>query len=212
MDATLKHPKWSARELNGTIRRMIPTSVGVISRLVETSYRARPVFMGPSCKTGTWGDCVETMEIVVEAWKCLPHGDVLEALFGHSRMIDGHSDNCSVTELHDRFMSAMNLDYIYERHPELEREPRQLKMFRMRHMDPLHFKAELHAGSCDLKLCWEAAVTKAEVFQVETAHLVRFRHILDLPLAAIFLLVGSPQQQFEPWLGYSGSRGSTINV
>ncbi|KAJ7827074.1 hypothetical protein B0H13DRAFT_2120048 [Mycena leptocephala] len=41
---------------------------------------------------------------------CLLGDDVLEALFGRSRMISGHSPNCSVAELRDRFMSAMNLD------------------------------------------------------------------------------------------------------
>ncbi|KAK7013380.1 hypothetical protein R3P38DRAFT_3322492 [Favolaschia claudopus] len=68
--------------------------------------------------------------------------DVLESLFGRSRMICGHSPNSSVAELQHRFNSAMNLDRIYERYPELE--------------------PELRAKSCDLEACWSAAVPMAE--------------------------------------------------
>ncbi|KAJ7140069.1 hypothetical protein C8R43DRAFT_858013, partial [Mycena crocata] len=96
---------------------------------------------------------------------CLLGDDVLEALFGRSRMIGGHSPNCSVGELRDRFGSAMNLDYIYEHHPELERQPRRLNMFRMRHVDhlrPSHFTRELRADSVDLEARWVAAVKATE--------------------------------------------------
>ncbi|KAJ7823384.1 hypothetical protein B0H13DRAFT_2125344 [Mycena leptocephala] len=95
---------------------------------------------------------------------CLLGDDVLEALFGRSR-IGGHSPNCSTGELRDRFASAMRLDHIYEQHPELERKPRRLNMFRIRHVDhlrPSHFKRELCADSCDLEVCWSAAVKAAE--------------------------------------------------
>ncbi|KAJ6524757.1 hypothetical protein B0H19DRAFT_842443, partial [Mycena capillaripes] len=54
---------------------------------------------------------------------CLLGDDFLEALFGRSRMIGGHSPNSSTSELQNRFNSAMNLDYIYRKHPELERKP-----------------------------------------------------------------------------------------
>ncbi|KAJ7701118.1 hypothetical protein B0H17DRAFT_906357, partial [Mycena rosella] len=83
--------------------------------------------------------------------------DVLEALFGRARMLGGHSPNCSTGELRDHFGSAMTLDYIYEEHPEWERKPRRLNMFRMRHVDhlrPVHLTGELRANSCDLKSCW----------------------------------------------------------
>ncbi|KAJ7658036.1 hypothetical protein B0H17DRAFT_1145739 [Mycena rosella] len=96
---------------------------------------------------------------------CLLGDDVLEALFGRSRMIGGHSPNCSVGELRDRLGSAMNLDYIYEHHPEFERKPRRLNFFRMRHVDhlrPQHWKGELRADSCDLKRCWTLAVKDTE--------------------------------------------------
>jgi len=54
---------------------------------------------------------------------CLLGDDVLEALFGRLRMIGGHSPNSSVGELHNCFCSAMNLNHIYQEHPELERNP-----------------------------------------------------------------------------------------
>ncbi|KAJ6533880.1 hypothetical protein DFH09DRAFT_932574 [Mycena vulgaris] len=91
--------------------------------------------------------------------------DVLEALFGRSRMIGGHAPNCSAGELRNRFGSAMTLDYIYDQHPELERQPRRLNMCRMRHVDhlrPIHFKRELRAESCNLEMCWSRAVKAAE--------------------------------------------------
>ncbi|KAF8205855.1 hypothetical protein K438DRAFT_1578650 [Mycena galopus ATCC 62051] len=53
------------------------TSVGAISRLSETGYGARPVFMGPSCKTGSWKECLRTMEIVLEVWKRSAYGERL---------------------------------------------------------------------------------------------------------------------------------------
>ncbi|KAJ6603057.1 hypothetical protein B0H10DRAFT_1743837, partial [Mycena sp. CBHHK59/15] len=90
---------------------------------------------------------------------CLLGDDVLEALFGRSRMIGGHSPNCSVAELRDRFMSAMNLDWIYEQCPEFERQPRRLNLTRMGHVDhlrPRHFKRELRAKSCDLPAVWKS--------------------------------------------------------
>ncbi|KAJ7620823.1 hypothetical protein DFH06DRAFT_942933, partial [Mycena polygramma] len=102
----------------------------------------------------------------LKVYICLLGDDVLEALFGRSRMIGGHSPNCSCGELRDRFGSAMTLDYIYEKHPELERKPRRLNMFRMRHVDhlrPAHFKRELRASSCiDLEARWKPAVKAAE--------------------------------------------------
>ncbi|KAJ6548321.1 hypothetical protein B0H10DRAFT_1969186 [Mycena sp. CBHHK59/15] len=53
------------------------TSVGAISHLSETGYGAWPAFMGPSCKTGDWKDCLQMMEIVLEAWKCLVYREQL---------------------------------------------------------------------------------------------------------------------------------------
>ncbi|KAJ6567451.1 hypothetical protein B0H10DRAFT_1841902, partial [Mycena sp. CBHHK59/15] len=56
----------------------------------------------------------------LEVFICLLRDDVLEALFGQSCMIGRHSPNYSIGKLCDRFGSAMNLDYIYEHHPELK--------------------------------------------------------------------------------------------
>lgn len=44
-------------------------SVGAISRLSRTNYGARPVFIAPTCKKGSWKDMLRTMLTVVEAWK-----------------------------------------------------------------------------------------------------------------------------------------------
>ncbi|KAJ7909873.1 hypothetical protein B0H13DRAFT_1616170, partial [Mycena leptocephala] len=101
----------------------------------------------------------------LKVFSCLL-GDDVEALFGRSRMIGHHSPNRSTGQLRDRFGSATNLDYIYEHHLELERKPRRLNMFRMRHVDhlrPPHFKRDLRADSCDLEICWSAAVKAAEL-------------------------------------------------
>ncbi|KAK7015798.1 hypothetical protein R3P38DRAFT_2786718 [Favolaschia claudopus] len=92
--------------------------------------------------------------------------DVLEALFGRCRITGGHSPNCSIGVLRDRLGSAMNLDYVYERYPELERHPPRLTMIHKRHVDhlrPSHFKRELRTNSCDLESCWAAAVKAAEL-------------------------------------------------
>ncbi|KAJ7855102.1 hypothetical protein B0H13DRAFT_1525333, partial [Mycena leptocephala] len=50
-------------------------SVGAISHLSRTNYGARPVYIGPTCKKGTWRDCLRTMLTVVEAWKRSPDGE-----------------------------------------------------------------------------------------------------------------------------------------
>ncbi|KAJ6455112.1 hypothetical protein DFH09DRAFT_1508591 [Mycena vulgaris] len=102
---------------------------------------------------------------ILKVFICLLGDDVLEALFGRSRMIGGHSPNCSIGELRDRFGSAMNLDFIYEKHPELERQPRRLNFFRKRHVDhlrPPHWTRELRADSCDLDKCWVRGVKSTE--------------------------------------------------
>jgi hypothetical protein len=96
---------------------------------------------------------------------CLLGDDVLESLFGRARMIGGHSPNCSIGELRDRFGSAINLDFVYDKHPELERKPRRLKLLRTQDLDHLRpecWGGEVSADSCDLELCWSTGVTAAE--------------------------------------------------
>ncbi|KAJ7236528.1 hypothetical protein C8J57DRAFT_1569556, partial [Mycena rebaudengoi] len=114
---------------------------------------------------------------------CLLGDDVLEALFGRCRMIGGHNPNCSIGELCTRFSSAMNLDYIYQEHPELEKKPRRLNLFRMRHVDhlrPEHFNRELRADSCDVEACWFRAVKKTELI------LEKFGVRMSVPFTVLF--------------------------
>ncbi|KAF8218166.1 hypothetical protein K438DRAFT_1901061 [Mycena galopus ATCC 62051] len=96
---------------------------------------------------------------------CLLGDDVLESLFGRARMIGGHSPNCSIGELQDRFGSAINLDFVYDKHLELERKPRRLKLLRTQDLDHLRpecWGGEVSADSCDLELCWSTGVAAAE--------------------------------------------------
>lgn len=60
---------------DGRVHISHETCVGAISCLHETSYGARPVFMGPTCKKGPWQDMLRTMEAFVEAWKRSPDGE-----------------------------------------------------------------------------------------------------------------------------------------
>jgi hypothetical protein len=82
------------------------TSVGAISRLSETGYGARPVFMGPSCKTGSWKDCLRTMEIVLEVWKRSVYGERL-----HGRILAVASDGDAKRRL-ALFMMCMHTEII----------------------------------------------------------------------------------------------------
>ncbi|KAJ7362407.1 hypothetical protein DFH08DRAFT_656693, partial [Mycena albidolilacea] len=61
---------------------------------------------------------------------CLFGDDVLEILFGRSRMIDRQSPNMAIDELHQRFGSALQIGYIFRNHPELERCAQGLKLLR----------------------------------------------------------------------------------
>ncbi|KAJ7033014.1 hypothetical protein C8F04DRAFT_908826, partial [Mycena alexandri] len=144
-------------------------SLITFSHLLAALYKANGTSFLPSQLYGDLQITVKNAILMVpktrlvngelKVFICLLGDDVLETLFGRSRMIGGHSPNSSVTELQNRFNSAMNLDYIYEQHPEWERKPRRLSMFRMRHVDhlrPENFKAELRADSCNLQACWKA--------------------------------------------------------
>jgi hypothetical protein len=51
-------------------------SVGAISRLSRTDYGAKPVFIGSSCKGGTWRDVLRAVQTVLEAWARSPDGEV----------------------------------------------------------------------------------------------------------------------------------------
>ncbi|EEB90145.1 hypothetical protein MPER_11687 [Moniliophthora perniciosa FA553] len=87
----------------------------------------------------------------MEVFICLLGDDVLETLFGRVRMIGGHSPNCNIYELRYRMASAKNVDAIFRRHPEWEKQPRRLKLFRGRdtdHIRPGQWKGRVKAKNC----------------------------------------------------------------
>ncbi|KAK6988259.1 hypothetical protein R3P38DRAFT_3444360, partial [Favolaschia claudopus] len=98
---------------------------------------------------------------------CLLGDNPVEILFGRTRMKGGHNPSCGFTEFLTRVGSSMNInmDTVYDHHPELEKAPRRLKLVRGRdadHVGPKQWRGEISAGSCDLKQCWEAGVRTAE--------------------------------------------------
>ncbi|GLB45645.1 hypothetical protein LshimejAT787_2500370 [Lyophyllum shimeji] len=101
----------------------------------------------------------------LDVFICLLGDDVLESLFGRCRMLGGHSPNCSIGELCDRFGSAMNLDMVYGRSAEFERKLKRLALIRSRGLDhrrPSHWRANILAVSCDTKKCWRDGMKDAE--------------------------------------------------
>ncbi|KAJ7078250.1 hypothetical protein C8R44DRAFT_654684, partial [Mycena epipterygia] len=89
----------------------------------------------------------------------------VETIFGRTRMCGRHSPNCSIMELCTRLASAMNLDNVFNHHPELEREPRRLKLVRARdadHVGPRDWKGEVTADSCVIDTCYDSGVQRAE--------------------------------------------------
>lgn len=105
--------------------------------------------------------CTMILNPKAKVYLCLLGDDVLEVLFGQTRMIGGHSPNVDVDELCNRFGSALRLDKIFQDHPQWEHRLVCLKLKRGRdldHLSPHHWKGELHASSCDLQLCWEIGV------------------------------------------------------
>ncbi|KAJ7878173.1 hypothetical protein B0H14DRAFT_2310844, partial [Mycena olivaceomarginata] len=95
---------------------------------------------------------------MLKVFLCLLGDDVLEVLFGRTRMIGGHSPNMSVDELCQGMETALRIDTIFRRHPHLERRPRRLNFTRSRdvdHISPRLCTGELTAASCDIKKCFE---------------------------------------------------------
>ena len=100
-----------------------------------------------------------------QVFLCLLGDDVLEVLFGRSRMIGGHSPNVDPGELRNRFGAAFRLDSIFQKYPEWEKRSRRLKLKRNRdtdHLSPRHWTGELRASSCDLEACWKGGMSQAE--------------------------------------------------
>lgn len=82
-----------------------------------------------------------------------------------------------VDELRNRFGSALRLDEIFQRRPELEKRPRRLKLTRSRdvdHLSPRTWKGELTAESCNLRTCWLKGVAEAQAILNEHACRVDF--------------------------------------
>ncbi|KAK7015617.1 hypothetical protein R3P38DRAFT_2786566 [Favolaschia claudopus] len=101
---------------------------------------------------------------MLKVFLCLLGDDVLEILFGRSRMIGGHSPNHDVDELRQRICSALRVDKIFEKYPHLERRARRLRLVRNRdvdHLSPREWEGDLTAGSCDIHACYHAGVAQA---------------------------------------------------
>ncbi|KAJ7925444.1 hypothetical protein B0H13DRAFT_1600490, partial [Mycena leptocephala] len=116
----------------------------------------------------------------LKVFLCLLGDDVLEILFGRSRMIGGHSPNMAVDELRRRFGSVLRIDQIYARMPHLEKLARRLALGRSRdvdHMSPRNFVADLTAGSCDIRLCWLEGVRLAVAFLERFGYEVDFNKL-----------------------------------
>ncbi|KAJ7861119.1 hypothetical protein B0H14DRAFT_3619975 [Mycena olivaceomarginata] len=116
----------------------------------------------------------------LKVFLCLLGDDVLEVLFGRSRMIGGHSPNMAVDELRRRFGSALRIDQIYAKYPHLEKLARRLSLGRSRdvdHMSPRNFVADLTAGSCDIHACWEMGLQRAVKFLESFGYRVDFNKI-----------------------------------
>ncbi|KAK7005495.1 hypothetical protein R3P38DRAFT_3326476 [Favolaschia claudopus] len=107
----------------------------------------------------------QTLDPLLDVLICLLGDNPVEILFGRTRMKGGHNPSCGFTEFLTRLGSSMNMDTVYDHHPELEKTPRRLKLVRGRdadHVGPKQWRGEISAGSCDLKACWEAGVVAAE--------------------------------------------------
>jgi hypothetical protein len=123
---------------------------------------------------------------------CLLGDDVLEVLFGRTRMIGGHCPNVDVDELRRRFGSAIRLDAIFEAYPEWERRPRRLKLQRSRdvdHLSPRNWRGDLRAITCDLQACWKEGVAQAEAVLKTAGYAINFsEHFHDWRARGVDLL------------------------
>ncbi|KAK7050337.1 hypothetical protein R3P38DRAFT_3306578 [Favolaschia claudopus] len=107
----------------------------------------------------------QDLDPLLDVLICLLGDNPVETLFGRTRMKGGHNPNFGPIEFLIRVGSSMNMDDVYDHHPELEKKPRRLNLVRGRdadHVGPKQWRGDISAGSCDLKTCWEAAVNAAE--------------------------------------------------
>ncbi|KAJ7227439.1 hypothetical protein GGX14DRAFT_511117 [Mycena pura] len=117
----------------------------------------------------------------LKVFLCLLGDDVLETLFGRSRMIGGHSPNMAVDELRQRFCSALRMDEIFRKYPYLEQKARRLKLVRSRdvdHLSPDQWEGDITADKCDIAGCWVKAIAEARI--------VLMKYDCDVDFAALF--------------------------
>ncbi|KAJ7743351.1 hypothetical protein B0H16DRAFT_1561498 [Mycena metata] len=101
----------------------------------------------------------------LKVFLCLLGDNVLETLFGRTRMIGGHSPNSAIDEFRQRVGSAMRMDEIFRKYPWLERRARRLNMVRSRdvdHLTPDVFEGDLTGASCDILACHKAGIAAAK--------------------------------------------------
>ncbi|KAJ7800850.1 hypothetical protein B0H13DRAFT_2390241 [Mycena leptocephala] len=102
---------------------------------------------------------------LLKVFLCLLGDDVLETLFGRSRMIGGHSPNHAIDELRQRFCSVLRMDKIFLKYPYLERRARRLQLVRSRdvdHLSPRQWEGDITAASCNIRACYTAGVDLAK--------------------------------------------------
>jgi hypothetical protein len=135
----------------------------------------------------------KSLDPSLKVFLCLLGDDVLEIVFGRSRMIGSHSPNCDVDELHARFGSALRLDGIFQDRPGWERRPSRLKMTHSRdadHLSPRPWKGELRAATCDLVAYWEEGVSQAEAILKKFGYSINFKEHRNRP-GSFFLITES---------------------
>ncbi|KAF9530963.1 hypothetical protein CPB83DRAFT_874875 [Crepidotus variabilis] len=120
----------------------------------------------------------------LKVFLCLLGDDVLEILFGRTRMIGGHKPNVDVGELTKRFESALRLDTIFQKYPHWEQRPRRLKLERARdvdHLSPRNWIGDLVAKNCNLQVCWTEGVRQAEQAISQNGQSISFGEIFSEP-------------------------------
>ncbi|KAK7034826.1 hypothetical protein R3P38DRAFT_3312143 [Favolaschia claudopus] len=107
---------------------------------------------------------------------CLLGDDVLEILFGRTRMIGGHASNMAIDEFRRRVGSALRIDEIFRRRPHLEKLAQRLSLGRSRDVDHLS-----PPGSCDIKACYDEGVNQAVEFLKRYGYEIDFNELFSKP-------------------------------
>ncbi|KAK7015218.1 hypothetical protein R3P38DRAFT_3321618 [Favolaschia claudopus] len=120
----------------------------------------------------------------LKVFLCLLGDDVLEILFGRTRMIGGHASNMAIDEFRRRVGSALRIDEIFRRRPHLEKLAQRLSLGRSRdvdHLSPRNFLGDLTAGSCDIKACYDEGVNQAVEFLKRYGYEIDFNELFSKP-------------------------------